>query len=394
MYSCLLVATPFIMLQSFLQVAVGNLSRVSFTLAGLEIPIIPLAALLVAVALGALFRKWITIRLLVAGATVVLMDVLAQQVADYYFDHTFYDLQQNWHYLAYGLFTYMMLRDLAPRKIPLARMMQVTFVAALVFSSFDETFQMHLSNRIFDMGDIAKDCWGTVMGMVLFYGGSRHSEDLLADWRKIRHAHLRTYWRHPFTLLLMLVSFGFILLNVSSLLTEAANWPYVIALSVGGFLLLWIVIHISQYRLPRYALIVLLVVVVGAQGWAFMKYRNAGVVHTQFCLTVYRGFAVPFFDVMIFPDGSFRPVDKKHFFNFRDQAFFLRHETDILLIGSGTDGNGGLGFPERRETQFIYNECIQRGTQVIILKTAEAAERLNKLRKEGKSVLCILHSSC
>jgi len=103
---------------------------------------------------------------------------------------------------------------------------------------------------------------------------------------------------------------------------------------------------------------------------------------------------VPFFDIMIFSDGSFRPVDKKHYFNARDQRFFLRQEADIILIGSGAEGKGGQGFPEKDPVQFIFNNYRGRPTQVIILRTPDACREFNRMKREGKHVLFVLHNTC
>jgi hypothetical protein len=109
---------------------------------------------------------------------------------------------------------------------------------------------------------------------------------------------------------------------------------------------------------------------------------------------VYKGIPIVFYDVMIFPNGTFRLVDKKHYFNSRDQTFFMEHKPDIIIIGSGAEGLGGRGFVKQSPHQFMYNPHIQRGTQVIILKTPEACEVFNRLKRERKNVLFVLHNTC
>jgi hypothetical protein len=89
----------------------------------------------------------------------------------------------------------------------------------------------------------------------------------------------------------------------------------------------------------------------------------------------------------------FRLVDKKHYFNKRDQKFFFKQKTNIIIIGTGADGLGGKGFPDKTNF-FIYNPYIEKGTQVIILKNPEACEVYNRLKKENKDVLFILHNTC
>jgi len=87
-------------------------------------------------------------------------------------------------------------------------------------------------------------------------------------------------------------------------------------------------------------------------------------------------------------------VDKKHFFNGQDQQFFLSQKPDILLIGSGHHGKGGKGFKIEEGSTFSYNEHILKGTQIIILKTPDACKVFNRLKKEGKKVLFVIHSTC
>jgi len=394
LYSLLLIATPFVLLQNFLVEMIAHVSGSRVELAGHSIPIVPVAALVVALAGLAYFRSRITGLRIVAVVVVVLMNALAQQITDYYFDHNFYDLQQNWHYIAYGLFSYMVYRDLAPRGRSLARIMLTTYLVAMGFSTFDEAFQMRLSSRVFDISDIGKDVLGTLLGMVLIYLGGRQASTLLADWKLIRHRRLGDYLRHPFSLLILMSVLAYLLLIFSSLMSDFEHWPLVVTFTVAGFTLFFLLFHISQYRWCKYALLLVLGVAIVVQSFFYVRHRADYVVHNQYGLTVYKGIPIVFFDVLIFPDGSFRLVDKKHYFNSRDQRFLLKHKPDILLIGSGSEGLGGNGFFEKTVNQFVYNHFIERGTQVIILKTPEACELFNRLKREGKNVLFVLHNTC
>ena len=143
LYGMLLIATPFILLQSFLVEFIVTLSDSSVELFGLTIKIVPVTALILAFVIAAIYRSYITRLRIIIAIVVVLINALAQQITDYYFGHSFYDLQQNWHYIAYGIFAYMVYRDLEPRGFPPARMIQITYLAALVLSLFDEIFQMY-----------------------------------------------------------------------------------------------------------------------------------------------------------------------------------------------------------------------------------------------------------
>jgi VanZ family protein len=393
LYSMLLIATPFLMLRRFLQTAIARFSASTFELGGLPIPIVPAIALLVAVLLLVRFRASLTRQRILAAAVAVLMIALAQQITDYYFHHNFYDLQQNWHYVAYALFAFMMYRDLAPRGASLSKIMLTTYCAALLFSTFDEGIQRYISSRVFDVSDIAKDLWGVLIGMTVLYVGGTRAGSLLSDWRPLRHRRLRDYVTHPFSLYVLMLVLAFLLLCSSSLLSDVRHWWLNILLPLGGFAAVFAVFHASQYRWGKYSLLTVLVVAVALQSYFFVKYRRDYIVHNQYGLTVYKGIPIVFFDVLIFPNGTFRLVDKKHEFNVRDQRFLLRLGTDIIVIGKGAHGHGGRGFLEEGINQFVYNPHTQRGTQLIILDTPEACQVFNRLKREGKNVLFVLHNT-
>jgi hypothetical protein len=394
MYGVLLVATPFLMLRAFLQEAIAALSRLSFTLMGVELPVIPTIALTLLIVFLILYRSRLTLRRILAGVLALLMIALAQQIADYYFGHKFYDLQQNWHYFAYMIFAFMVYRDLAPRRFPLYKILLITYFTALFLSTFDETFQKYMSSRIFDVSDIAKDAWGVFIGMLLISFGGKESNTVLSRGKRFRHPKLEDYATSPRSILVLLFVLSLLLLCISSLLTDFPYWESVIVLTVGAFVLFFFLFHISQYKWGKYSLLSLLAVGLLTQSYFFLKYRKDYIVHEQYGLTVYKGIPIVFFDAMIFPNGTFRLVDKKHEFNYRDRTFFLMKKPDILLIGSGAYGKGGNGFPTKEPDQFVFNKFLERGTQVIILKTPEACQVFNRLKREHKNVLFILHNTC
>jgi len=394
LYASLLVATPFVLLQSFTVDAVGKASRSTFTLGNIELPIVGTAVVLVAIIALLAARKHLTRYRIAAGLIAILMIALAQQITDFYFDHKFYDLQQNWHYGAYGIFAYMMHRDLTPRGWPLHRIILTTYLVALSLSTFDEAFQMLLSSRVFDTCDIAKDVWGVLIGIIVVHLGGKEPEKLMKSWRQTCRLKLSDCFRHPITLSIHVFVLSFILLSVSSLLSEVNYWHVVVLLTLGLFTVYLIAFRITRNRWGRYAVISILVLTIVAQGYSFIRYQSRNIVHDSYGLTIYKGIPIPFFDLMIYPDGTFRLVDKKHYFNLRDQDFFLKQKTDILLIGSGESGLSGEGFPERTACQFIYNKYLKKGTQLLILKTSEACETFNRLKREGKNVLFVLHNTC
>lgn len=392
LYSLLLVATPFLILRRFLQEAIGKCSAFTFELAGTEIPLVPVLALLVVTSLLIYFHAYVTRLRILAAAVALIMIAFGQQINDYYFDHKFYELQQNWHYIAYAIFAFMMYRDLAPRGYRPTRIMLITYFSALSFSTFDESFQLKLSGRAFEMGDIAKDVWGTVMGMVLLYLGENRFGPLLSGPKVMRHRNLRGYLDHPFTLLALLAIVTAQFLCLASLLPELADWTHVVILTIGAFGITFFLLHISRHAWAKYGLATIALAAVLAQGYFFVKHRDGYITHNGSGLIVYKGIPLPFFDVLIFPDGMFRPVEKRRLFGTRHQAFLLKQKPDIIVIGSGVAGTAGRGFPEPTVSQFIYNRHTQRGTQVITLKNAEACQLFNRLKRAQKNVLFVLYN--
>lgn len=157
---------------------------------------------------------------------------------------------------------------------------------------------------------------------------------------------------------------------------------------------IFLIFHFLQKKLFKKIFIGLLLIYILVQGFFFVKSRNEGIVYNSYGVTVYKGIPLLFFDVMIFENGTFRFVDKKHNFNYRDKNTIYRYATDILIIGSGTDGLGGGGFPEKTASQFVFNTKKLKPLQVIILKTPAACRKYNQLKKEGKNVIFIIHNSC
>jgi len=394
MYVSLLVATPFVMLQVYMQAAVHELSVLTIELWGQEIVVVPTATVILCVGAVFFFRRYLT-KLRLLGILIAFgMIALAQQVADLYLNYRFYDIQQNWHYFAYALFAYILYRDLVPRGVSWDKIIRYAYFIALSASAFDEAFQMQMSNRIFDISDIAKDAWGALMGLVLICFLVDKPFFLSPDSRRMRYPRLKEYYFQPQTLLLLLAVMTFLLIFYSSLLTELEYWKYIILFTLFTTAVFLLLLHISQFKWGKICIIGGFSVLILVQLASFIKYRDRNIVHNQPGMTIYKGAFIPFFDMMIYPNGVFRLVDKKQSFNQTDRLFLLRQESDIILIGSGPDGEGGEGFPKKAVSQFLYNPISKKGTQVIILKNEEACDVFNRLKQEKKNVLFVLHNPC
>ena len=404
LYSFLLVMTPFVLLQNFLVDLISHISGSRLPIGGLSLPIVPLVALLLVGIAFVRYRRQVTRSIVLSVIIIALMDALAQQMTDYYMGHRFFDLQQNWHYIAYGLFAFMAYRDFVPRGYSLAKIIWVTFVCALCFSAFDETFQMRMSSRVFDLSDTAKDILGVTMGLVLIAVGGRPGE-MRDGWRSAmqmqREKHAagvagaaRAIFRNPTVSLALIAGICVIMLACASLLSDFAYVAQAIGLTALFSALLFVAVVLFLQPWGKFVVPGVLVVMVGGLAVSHAIHRNDGITQHRYGFTVYRGVPIPYFDAMIFPDGNFRLVDKKHYFNPRDQQFLCDKGADIILIGTGERDLGGKGFPEDSTVQFVFNSVLNRASQVIILTSAEACRLHSRLRQEGKRVLFVLHNTC
>jgi hypothetical protein len=387
LYAFIAVGMPFLMLRAYLQERIGELSASTYQVWGIELPWMPTLALAVGIPALLLLARHINRGHVFAAAVIFLMIAYAQYINDYYFGHRFYELQMNWHYFGYMLFGIMVYRDLAPRGRSPAYIIRFTFIAALLFSTFDESFQSFINNRVFDSGDISKDVWGSLMGVLFMYSGKHQ----FAGWRPIRHRRLSEYFQYPGSTFILLGTLSFSLLTYSSLLNDHSEVWQVVCLALATFGLVFALLHLSQFRPVAWGLLALAVLALGAQAWAFAKYRDSGMVYWQPGLAVYRGFVWPYFDFAILPDGTFHPATKLHRFNPRDRLFFLRQRADIILVAAGPQAEGGDGFYDKK-THFMYNPNLKRGSQIIILPTDQACRVFNRLKKEGKNVLFVVNN--
>lgn len=389
----LLVATPFLMLQNYLQSFIGKLSLYMLNIGEMEIPYIVIIALIIAIFFIIKNFKYLTKFRIISLIGVVLLMIIGQKLSDFYFNHKFYELQHNWHYFAYGIYAYIAYRYFKSKNKSDAKIILFTFLTAVSASTFDEYFQLHLSNRIFDIGDIGKDMWGTVIGTFFIFFVLKEGSIIKGDWR-FREKKMKNYLKNPFAVFCFELIFTVILLAVSAQLTNIEYLVYSIFISVIFFLIFFFIFHFSQIKIINKIVISILIIYILVQGFFFIKYRNDGITYNSYGITVYKGIPLLFFDVMIFENGTFRFVDKKHDFNFRDKNTIYHYSNDILLIGSGDENIGGNGFPEKEKPQFVFNTKKMKPLQIIILKTPEACKKFNQLKKEGYNVLFIIHNTC
>jgi hypothetical protein len=388
-YSLLLVATPFLLLQNYLQSFIGSVSGMEIRIFDYKIPVIPLLAMAIIVALVIMLRKKITVNRIAGWSVIFLMFGIGQYFTDFYFHHRFYDLQYNWHYLAYSVFAYLNYRFLKEKNADNSKILLNTFITAFFISLFDEIIQIPLSNRIFDIGDVAKDLWGTLIGLTFVFAVIENGK-IFKNPLKLRHPGIKDYLSDELSLYFYLFLFDLLFLMFTSVLTDTKYLFQAFVFPAAVFFLLFSLVHISQFKAGKW--LTFFVVALFLTGTVFLqiKYRNKGVFPVNEHLFIYKGFPVYYLDIMIFPGGTFRPVDKKDFFNQRDKKTIKAYSQDILLVSSGTRGKGGKGFLTGRESDFVYNEYRKKGLQIIVQDNFLAFKTYNRLAKEGKKITFII----
>ncbi|MDP8201045.1 MAG: VanZ family protein [Candidatus Tenebribacter burtonii] len=393
LYTLLLVATPFLIVQNYLQQVIGMTSQLSFSFLGMNIPFIIAIATIFILILIIILRHKITIFRIYSIIVVIVMMILGQNSTDYYFNHKFYELQHNWHYIAYAIFSYIIYRYLKQKKYSSKRIILYTFISASFISIFDEAIQILISNRIFDVCDIAKDIWGSVIGMIVIFFVVEQGKIMKKGWR-LRQKKISDYIKNPLSLLFLEMIFAYLLLLISSILSHNEYLGEAILFSFMSFVVFFFIFHNLQRKKFRLTVISFIVTILLLQTIFFIKYHNSNIVYNRKGMIVYKGIPIPYFDIMIFPDGTFRLVDKKIYFNQKDKVNrIFKYANDILLIGSGENGEGGMGFiDEQRETQFIFNSQKKLPLQVIVLKTPDACKEFNLLNKKGYDVMFIIHN--
>lgn len=391
-YSLLLLITPFMMLQNYLQDAIGMLSDWSFSVGGAHFPFLAGAFVLFVSALVIIFRKSITKKKLVVWIIILIMWVIGQTISDYYLDTPFYHLQQNWHYFAYGIFAFLAYQFFSLKHKDPAKIILRIYLMAMLISSFDEMAQVFISSRVFDTSDIAKDLWGVTMGILFLFFLYNNPAPMFKQGWSVREQKIKQYMTNPLSVVLWIIIFTYILLFVSSSLSDQRYTLTVVFITVFLFLLIFFTVHLTRTREGRWFFGVMAATILIITVISVVQHSEKSITYHKSGLVVYHGIPLPYFDVLIFENGGVRFVDKKKYFNQADKKMLYKKASQILLIGSGKAIIPRMGFPEDFESQFVYNHVTGKGLQVIILPTEEACKVFNRLKKEKKKVAFLIHN--
>lgn len=390
LYCILLIVTPFLMLQNYLQDAIGKLSWFSFPIGNYDCPFILIFAVLLAIpGIFYLIKNYSHKRLLgIAIVTTLLL--IAYNTSDYYYNHHFYDLQHNWHYLAYGLFSYLAWRHFSSKGINAGKIILRTYFIAFAMSLSDEITQVFISGRVFDLSDVAKDLWGCLIGLAFinFVVLEFKYVNFKNFWPR-KKEHLSNF---PAWILIVEFVFAIVFLNVSSVLSDIIYIKQVIRYTLIYFVVLFILFRLLSEKTGRIisigtvSFVIALVILTFSFSAPKVKYENDNFFY-------YKRIPIVYFDLMIYPNGMIRPVDKKTRFNMRDKQKINSIGPDILIFATGSKNQGGKGFHDQKKVEIKYNPVQNKAYQIIKLPNKEAFKLYNRLIEEKKLVLMIVHNS-
>ena len=393
LFAILVVMTPFIVVTGYVQGVAHLFSHFSFELFEIEIPYLVLFALLALSAFLIWQRKKITLRRTAAVCFPIAMIAIAHRTQDIYLNMSFFDLQINWHYFAYCAYVYFFFRTFNARNMAQNRMILTAYFSAILMSLFDETFQNFMSDRVFDISDIAKDALGVYTGLIFIFFVTETYGTFSLRRNSLIRKQVRDYLREPPAIMLTLgvLTMSFIL--ISPLFTESEYCWWGIFGSILLFFVIMLILHFTRSKIFRFVLGGTTILIIAFLITVSVIHRDDGIEYQRPNLLTYRGIPIPFFDFIIYPDGYCHLIDKKKYFRSQDKKFMLEQKPDIILIGAGSDGSGGQGFDVVQGTNFIFNQFTLKGAQVIILPTPEACEVFNRLKTEGKSVFFAVHNN-
>ena len=313
---------------------------------------------------------------------------IGQSSTDYYFNHDFYELQHNWHYFAYGIFAWISYLYHQSKGSSRVRYIWNTMVHGVLISIFDETAQIFISGRVFDICDNGKDIWGMVVGLIVVLLFTKPRDEKI----RFLHRNILANLKHTWSAIFILLLFSYIFLNIASVLTETRYlvevmiWTFVVCLPIIS------AIYLCQFKVPRIVIIAMLsallimgIITINNNKTNIIIQKEAGVLS-------WRGINVPWFDLMIQTNGVPRLVDKKIYFNKKDKINRIYGlSEDILIMGSGTKGHGAMGFTAGN-SNFVFNPITRRPLQILIYPNIQACRIYNQLISEGKKAMIIIHN--
>ncbi len=392
LYDLLLILTPFLLIRNYLQLALKELSQFKLHLFFFEIPLFVFVFLLLSLFCLFIYWKKLKAKYLIIILLLVFLMVIGQNIADFYLDYSYYDLQNNWHYFAYGIFVFIAYRYFKEHIKSDSKLITIIFLKAFIISSIDEGIQVFISNRIFDVSDIAKDLWGVCLGLVvlLFWVKDYNLKNLNFIIKKAKD-----YFSEPVSILLHLFMLTLIFLLISSNLTDSRYFVWIILWTLFIYLIYFIFSFICKFRYIKILTIFTILLIFGFTVFNFISVKD-DIITQKNSMIYYKNIPLFFFDFMVFPNGLIRMTDKKSNFRGNDFIIFKKQNPDLLIISSDKEPYFITGFEHLKFVEFpylMYNEIYNRLIQVLILKQEDAIRQYNRLNKLNKKVLLVIHQS-
>ncbi len=188
------------------------------------------------------------------------------------------------------------------------------------------------------------------------------------------------------TLLVVLILGAVVEVGILTSLQEHAGWIMAALLGAAGTLLA----GVFAWAIPRFIhsksmaavlQILLLLLLIGLPGSAV---KPGGISHARFGLTVLGACPIPFFDLSIRADGRVWFRNKSHDITATEVRLLADPGVEQILVATGWDGVAKVD-PEAFKIP---------GVEVEALKTGEAVERYRELKRQGKRVAILIHSTC
>ena len=379
LFDILIVATPFLMLQNYLQTTVRLTGRY-------EIFGIPLALLAIVIAVLSviyLSRKYITLNRSIDFVSMLTLMAFFQNRSDFYLNHNLYDLQYLWHYLAYFFLSLVIYRYCFHYNKSEKHRLYMTLYKTILISLFDEGIQVFISNRVFDLSDVAKDACGAVLGLIFIYFVI-NNKNIFKEFFGKRNCKFKEFFTDLTLIHANFIVFVSVYVTISSILSDSQYWYIMFIIT---FAIYWLVIAFVYLLFSKWKIFISVVsAMVIIQAVLILVNYNKGVYSLSEEIVSVRGVIIPYFDFLIYSNGYIRLVDKKDKLNAGDIRTITKYSGDILIVASGVEGEGGQGFTcyeTDENTRFVYSP-FRNPVQVVVLKNGEAFTEYNKLQNMGK----------
>lgn len=344
------------------------------------------------IALAYYFRSKITHARIAASIICLFLLTAIFATNDYYLGKPFLVPRSYWHAFAYFFLAILISRVLNSRKINVSMAIPLIYFLSLAVATLSEIFSVLVTSySVFDLNDISQSGFAALVGVIFIHfvilNGKTFSP--LRENIKLHHEKVQDYFKHPISFIVLMLIFNFIFMIFSSLLTAIIYVQTALAATIiACFFSLLFYILLSRKKIRRIFSIIISMLFV-LQIVSYVVYHQDNITYNRWGLTIYKGIPIPFFDVMIFPNGNFRLVNKKHVFNAFDTEAILNQRPDIVIFGTGSEGLGGKG---------KGIECLRnhKNIRLIMLKTPDAVRIFNKIKAEQKDkrIVFILHNTC